>query len=271
VSGRRDYPDEPGSQWYSGQQGYQDGAWDRRSEDTWYDDGPVTERTHGDLREESSATGRYGEPARHSRSDDTAEGLASPVDPLAAVRAGSPGVRPTAPAPPGPGHAGTGAPTVAPAVSGPPLPDPAGPPGSPPGPQPVSGHPPVPGYPLVSSPPPVSGPHPAMPASTPREGVYRTRRPGLAILYLLGVVIGEWPAIRLFADGAFDDHVSGARTVTGMFLVVGLPLFGRGLFALQAGAGKVPDQQAGHGWLRPPLAYLTVGLVLLLAAGLAAA
>jgi hypothetical protein len=79
------------------------------------------------------------------------------------------------------------------------------------------------------------------------------------MLYLIGVVLLEWPAIRLFADGALGDDVSASTAVSGIFLMIGLPLFGRGLFALQAGAGRVPDQHTGHGWLHAPL-FLAAGL-----------
>jgi hypothetical protein len=112
---------------------------------------------------------------------------------------------------------------------------------------------------------------PAPPVSEPaREGVYRTRRPALALLYLIGVAVFEWPAIRLVAHGGFGDNLSSSAAVSGIFLIVGLPLVARGLFALQAGAGRLPHQPAGRAWLQPPVAYLTVGLALLLAAGLAA-
>jgi hypothetical protein len=109
------------------------------------------------------------------------------------------------------------------------------------------------------------------PALAPvREGVYRTRRPVLALLYVVGVAVFEWPAVRLFVRGGLGDNLSSSAAVAGIFLIIGLPLLARGLFALQAGAGRLPNQPARHGWLQPPVAYLTVGLALLLAAGLAA-
>jgi hypothetical protein len=126
------------------------------------------------------------------------------------------------------------------------------------------------GAPYVAGPPPGGpGPVPAAPAP-PREGVYRTRRPALAVLYLIGVAVFEWPAVRLFADGALGDDLSGPHAVSGIFLMIGLPLFARGLFALQAGAGKMLDARAGQVWLQPPVAYFIAGLALLIAAGLAA-
>lgn len=145
----------------------------------------------------------------------------------------------------------------APSMSGPPAP----------------AAPPMSGAPHMSGPPQMGGPPPGVPGpvpAPPREGVYRTRRPALAVLYLIGVAVFEWPAVRLFADGALGDDLSGSHTVSGIFLMIGLPLFARGLFALQAGAGKMIDARAGQAWLQPPIAYFTAGLALLIAAGLAA-
>jgi hypothetical protein len=89
------------------------------------------------------------------------------------------------------------------------------------------------------------------------------------MLYVIGVVLFEVPALRLFLDGAFGDKVASSNLVSGMFLVIGLPFLGLGLYALSAAAGPVADHP-GRAWLRPPVAYLTVGLALLIAAGLAA-
>ncbi len=90
------------------------------------------------------------------------------------------------------------------------------------------------------------------------------------MLYFIAVVILELPAVRIFVGGLFDDPLSSSKTLAGIFLIVGLPFFGRGLHALSAASGRVPDQRVGGGWLHPPVAYLTVGLALFLAAGLAA-
>jgi hypothetical protein len=51
-----------------------------------------------------------------------------------------------------------------------------------------------------------------------------------------------------------------------VLLTLGLPLTGAGLSSLAAGGPVGRDI-----WLRPPLAYLPVGLLLLLAAGLSVA
>jgi hypothetical protein len=62
------------------------------------------------------------------------------------------------------------------------------------------------------------------------------------------------------------DDPAARGVVPAVLLMLGLPLTGFGLYSL-AGDGV----NAREAWLRPPLAYLPVGLVLLLAAGLGVA
>jgi hypothetical protein len=109
------------------------------------------------------------------------------------------------------------------------------------------------------------------PAPTVGDGVYRTRRPLMAILFAVAVGVFEIPALRLLIWGAFSDRESTAAVVAGTFLIIGLPIFGMGMHAVVTGAARVPGQSDGWAWLRPPLAYLAVGLALFVAAALAAA
>lgn len=110
----------------------------------------------------------------------------------------------------------------------------------------------------------VSGP----PAGDLSGKVYRTRRPAAAALIIVVAALAELVALRVFVAGVFGTTGGVPGTVAGLFLLTGLPLSAVGLYGLATGAAT-----AGRGaqpWLRTPLAYLLVGLVLLIGAGLAA-
>jgi hypothetical protein len=106
----------------------------------------------------------------------------------------------------------------------------------------------------------------APPDPRPAEAVYRTRRPVSAVLVALGIAALMVPVIMLLVAATFDDDPLAGGVVPAVLLTLGLPLTGLGLYAL-AGGGPVGREA----WLRPPVAYLPVGLVLLMAAGLAVA
>ncbi|WP_199511870.1 hypothetical protein [Nucisporomicrobium flavum] len=99
------------------------------------------------------------------------------------------------------------------------------------------------------------------------ESVYNSRRPVTAVIFAAVTGVLLVPALLLLVHVTFVSDPVARGVVPAVLLTLGLPLTGAGLYFL-AGAGRVAGREA---WLRPPLAYLPIGLVLLLAAGLAVA
>jgi hypothetical protein len=102
------------------------------------------------------------------------------------------------------------------------------------------------------------------------EGVYRSRRPGLAVAIVAVTVLVELMALRLLASSFLASKVQVGDSIASSFLVLGLPMFGFGLYGLLRGAAATPGAGV-QAWLRPPLVYLPVALTLFVTAGLAAA
>ncbi|BFU42893.1 hypothetical protein [Krasilnikovia sp. MM14-A1004] len=103
-------------------------------------------------------------------------------------------------------------------------------------------------------------------SATTGDRVYRTRRPVSALVVGLVTLVLMVPVVRLLAQATFADHLNAASVVSAVLLTLGLPLTGVGLFAL-AGGGRPENRDA---WLRPPVVYLPVGLLLVFAAAIAA-
>ncbi|MEU7901969.1 hypothetical protein [Actinoplanes sp. NPDC049118] len=101
----------------------------------------------------------------------------------------------------------------------------------------------------------------------PPESVYGARRPVSAMVFAVVVAVLSIPAVMLLVRATFVDEPTARGVVPAVLLTLGLPLTGLGLFSL-AGTGRAGGRDA---WLRPPVAYLPIGLVLLLAAGLGVA
>jgi hypothetical protein len=96
------------------------------------------------------------------------------------------------------------------------------------------------------------------------EGVYRSRKPLHAAV--LGIFLGAFELIMVlqFVKGVFGFDLH--RVLSGGLTLLALPAFGIGFYALLTGAAHGGPKA----FLKTPLAYLPVGLLLLVAAGAAA-
>ena len=119
-------------------------------------------------------------------------------------------------------------------------------------------------------PAPVAGPTSLVPpvttSSRAAERVYQTRRTSSSFVVAAGMVVLMVPVVRLLLQATFAGTPSARNIVPAVLLTLGFALTGIGLFAV---AGNRPLNR--EAWLRPPVAYLPAGLLLLLAAGLAVA
>jgi hypothetical protein len=129
--------------------------------------------------------------------------------------------------------------------------------------------PPVPAPAPVAEPAsPLAGPTGLVPpvAARPPESVYQSRRPVSSFLVTIVMVVLLIPVVRLLIDSTFTGDPSARGIVPAVLLTLGFTLTGVGLFTVARG-GTISRET----WLRPPVAYLPVGLILLVAAGLAVA
>jgi hypothetical protein len=105
-------------------------------------------------------------------------------------------------------------------------------------------------------------------ASGGRSTVYRARRAGLLGALAAVAIVAELLLIRVLLAGEFGRVVAPGAVLGGVFAMTGIPLVAMGLYGLMGGAAAAGTHPA-PAWLRTPLAYLWIGLVLLVAAGLA--
>lgn len=101
------------------------------------------------------------------------------------------------------------------------------------------------------------------------DSVYRARRPATAVLVGAVAAVLALPMLRMLFAG-LGSPISPPAVVSGVLVLLGLPLGAVGMYGLATGAARVPDASIVRMWLRPPLAYLALAVVLVVAAGLAA-
>ncbi|GAA1803173.1 hypothetical protein GCM10009682_26260 [Luedemannella flava] len=107
---------------------------------------------------------------------------------------------------------------------------------------------------------------PARPVS---NGVYRARRPAVAIGLSTVAVVAGLLFFRGFMIAAFGPTFLFGGVIAGVLALASLPLLVLGLYALVTGAAHGAETVGFRLWAKPPLAYLLVGLILLLGAALA--
>ncbi|CAM3232584.1 hypothetical protein STSO111631_08440 [Stackebrandtia soli] len=103
------------------------------------------------------------------------------------------------------------------------------------------------------------------------DGVYRRSRPGLgALVAIVAIGLAVLIGYMLMQQIAEEGPVSPSAVLAGGFALAGLPLTAWGIAPL-LGTGSNSGPEDFSAVLRAPYVYLVTGLVLLLAAGMAAA
>jgi len=78
------------------------------------------------------------------------------------------------------------------------------------------------------------------------------------------------PVLRILVDSAVGPQLSVTGVISSVLLLLGLPIGAIGLYGLANGTARVHGGPPHFAWLRPPVAYISVALLLFIAAGLAA-
>jgi hypothetical protein len=104
----------------------------------------------------------------------------------------------------------------------------------------------------------------------PRAGgpsIYQSRKPVVMIILAVLTVLFEIPALRLLGSAMVADNVPANGVVAGTFLVIGIPVFAYGVYGMLGGA---PVNANVATWVKQPLIYVPLGVLLFLFAALAA-
>jgi hypothetical protein len=261
VEGHR-YADDAEPSWYSGKSQYDPDVSGAHAAGNPYDSG-IHERPSGSFRLPEQR------PADPARPADPIGGYAV-TDPL--ISTGGHARAPESPAYDRTSVRGPEYPTIKPGADRAEMPQP-----TPPMAEPTSLIPPVSrqsepyGQPLGRQPEPLGRqPEPLgrqpEPLGRQPESVYQTRRPISSVLVAIVMVVLMIPVVRLLLDATFSGDPTSRAIVPAVLLTLGFTLTGIGLFAIARGGPLSRDS-----WLRPPVAYLPAGLILLMAAGLAVA
>ncbi len=110
---------------------------------------------------------------------------------------------------------------------------------------------------------------PGVPSAAKGPTVYKTRRAGALGLVAGAAAVAELLLVRVLLTGEFGHVVVPGAVLGSLLAMAGIPFAAIGLYALITGPAPAAGPEAARAWLRTPLAYLPVGLALLIAAGLA--
>jgi hypothetical protein len=100
------------------------------------------------------------------------------------------------------------------------------------------------------------------------DGLYRSTKPAFAVLYGLIAALGEILMLRPFLAGVFK--LSAGVALAPLLAIIAFPFLAVGLYGLSTGAATAVQFQGPRVWLRTPLVYIPIALLLLIAAGAAA-
>lgn len=96
------------------------------------------------------------------------------------------------------------------------------------------------------------------------DGLYRSKKPIFLAIYIGLTAIGELMMVRPFFRALFE-----ITSLAPLLAMIAFPLLAMGLYGLSTGAATAVQFQGPRVWLRTPLVYLPIALVLLVAAGTA--
>jgi hypothetical protein len=98
--------------------------------------------------------------------------------------------------------------------------------------------------------------------------VYRSRRPGVAILLVIPAIGVGLLLVRALAMAAFGDTYDLVNIVASICGLASLPFLVAGIYGLVSGAAHGAEHFGFRIWARPPLAYLVVGFTFVIATAL---
>jgi hypothetical protein len=98
--------------------------------------------------------------------------------------------------------------------------------------------------------------------------IYRSRRPGVAILLAIPAIGVGVLLVRALAMAAFGDTYDLVGIVASVCGLTSLPFLVAGIYGLISGAAHGAEHYGSRVWARPPLAYLIIGFTFVLATAL---